>query len=76
MDKPAADQFIVDFQEFVRSKGYTNDQIFNTNESGLYFKLLPQKLLAAHFKKTGNNQCLLYKNAFTFDRKVKKSLVF
>ena len=55
-DKPAADQFIVDFQEFVRIKGYTNDQIFNADESGLYFKLLPQKSLAAHFEKTADGR--------------------
>ena len=51
-DKPAADRFIQDFQAFVREGGYSLHQVFNCDKTGLHYKLLPQKSLAAHFEKT------------------------
>ena len=55
-DKPAADQFIPEFQAFVRDGGYSLDQVFNCDETGLYYKLLPQKSLAAHFEKSADGR--------------------
>ena len=55
-DKPAADRFIPEFQAFVKDGGYSLDQVFNCDETGLYYKLLPQKSLAAHFEKTADGR--------------------
>ena len=49
-DQPAAECFIPHFQAFVREGGL--DQVFNCDETGLYYKLLLQKSLAAHFEKS------------------------
>ena len=54
-DKPAADEFVVEFRDFVRGN-YTLDQIFNCDESGLYYKMLPQKTLASHFEKSADGR--------------------
>ena len=51
-DKPAADQFIPDFQAFIKDGGYSLDQVFNCDKTGLYYKDLPQTDLAAHFEKS------------------------
>ena len=55
-DKPAADNFITTFQEFIEDKQYTLNQIFNCDETGLYYKLLPNKTLAGHFEKTADGR--------------------
>ena len=55
-DQPAADTFIPKFQEFVADGGYSLDQVFNCDETGLYYKLLPQKSLAAHFEKSADGR--------------------
>ena len=51
-DKPAADNFIVTFQEFIEENHYTLHQVFNCDETGLYFKLMPDKTLASSFEKS------------------------
>lgn len=55
-DRPAADHFIPDFQEFVHDNDYCLDQVFNCDETGLYYKLLPKKTLAAHFEKSADGR--------------------
>ena len=55
-DKPAADQFIPDFQAFIKDGGYSLDQVFNCDETGLYYKLLPKTSLAAHFEKSADGR--------------------
>lgn len=35
------------FQDFIKTKSLTGDQIFNYDESGLNYKMLPSKTLAA-----------------------------
>ena len=55
-DKPAADNFIITFQDFVETNCYTLNQIFNCDETGLYYKLLPKKTLASHFEKCANGR--------------------
>lgn len=53
-DRPAAEEFIPAFKKFVEENCYTLNQIFNCDESGLYYKLLPDKSLAAHFEKSAD----------------------
>ncbi|XP_062523895.1 jerky protein homolog-like [Corticium candelabrum] len=55
-DKPAADQFVLRFQAFVKDSDYSTEQIFNCDESGLYHKLLPQKTLAGHFERSADGR--------------------
>lgn len=51
-DVPAADGFIPEFQKVIAEGHYSLEQIFNCDESGLYYKLLPSKTMAAHFEKS------------------------
>ena len=56
-DKPAADNFIVTFQEFIEENHYTLHQVFNCDETGLYyFKLMPDKTLASSFEKSADGR--------------------
>ena len=48
-DKEAADEFV---SSFSKDQKFSMDQIFNCDETGLYFRLLPQQTLAASFEKT------------------------
>lgn len=43
-DENAVDVFKTEFEDMI--KGYTKDQIFNADETGLNFKMLPKKSLA------------------------------
>ena len=51
-DREAANSFIPEFQKIVADGEYSAEQIFNCDESGFYYKLLPTKTMAAHFEKT------------------------
>jgi len=51
-DQPAADRFIPEFKQVINNGGYKLEQVFNCDESGLCYKLLPTKTLAARFKKS------------------------
>ena len=42
-DKPAADQFVTTFQTFIEQNNYLLNQTFNYDETGMYYKLMPQK---------------------------------
>ena len=55
-DKPAADNFISTFQEFIEENHYTLNQVFNCDETGLYFKLMPLKSLASSFEKSADGR--------------------
>ena len=55
-DCPAADQFIRDFKKFVNDSNYCLHQVFNCDETSLYYKLLPTSTLAAHFKKSADGR--------------------
>ena len=51
-DKEEANKFAHSFKNLIESEGYTLDQIYNADESGLYWKALPNKTLAfAHEKR-------------------------
>ena len=55
-DQPAATKFILDFNGFVKDCGYSLAQICNCDETGLYYKLLPQRFLVAHFEKSADGR--------------------
>jgi hypothetical protein len=45
-DEPAADKFKNEFQKFTENEGFILEQIFNADETGLYWKSLLKKTLA------------------------------
>ena len=53
-DQPGAGKFILDFNTFVKDSDYSLVQIFNCDETGLYYKLLPQRSLVGHFERSAN----------------------
>ena len=55
-DKPAAEEFVTQFRNFVKTSNYSLDQIFNCDETGLYYKLLPQKTPASHLEKSADGR--------------------
>ena len=55
-DKPASEEFVTSFRTFVEDNNYTLNQIFNCDETGLYYKLLPNKTLASHFEKRADGR--------------------
>ena len=55
-DWPAAVNFVPEFQAFISDGGYSIDQLFNCDETGLYYQLLPQKTLAGHFEKSADGR--------------------
>lgn len=55
-DRDAADTFVPSFTKFVKENGYSMDQIFNCDETGLNFRLLPDKTLAPSFEKSADGR--------------------
>ena len=55
-DAPAADLFVSSFQHFIHDGGYCLDQVFNCDETGLYYKLLPEKSLVTHLEKSADGR--------------------
>jgi len=51
-DSSALDPFKRTLEDFIESKGLTLDQIYNCDETGLYFRLLPKKTLASESEKS------------------------
>lgn len=51
-DHESAAKFIEYFTEMIAAEGYNRDQLFNSDETGLYFRMLPDKTLARHNEKT------------------------
>ena len=46
-DVAGAEKFKKDFKKFVLSEELTPDQVYNTDETGLFYRLLPSKTLAS-----------------------------
>ncbi|GFW98180.1 tigger transposable element-derived protein 1 [Trichonephila clavipes] len=42
-DKKAADKYCLKFQEFIETEGYCPQQIFNCDETGLFWKRVPNR---------------------------------
>ena len=55
-DKVASDNFIASFAEFIEQHHLTLNQIFNCDETGLNFRLLPDKTLASSFEKSADGR--------------------
>ena len=55
-DKKAADEFVSSFSKFVKDQNFSLDQVFNCDETGLYFRLLPEQTLAASFEKSAEGR--------------------
>ena len=53
-DTLAADAFVSTFFRFVHEEKLCLNQVFNCDESGLNFRLLPEKTLAASFEKSAD----------------------
>ena len=53
-DEPPAESFIPEFQKFVKDNDYSLDQVFNCDESGLYYKLLPLNSLVMSSEKSAS----------------------
>ena len=53
-DREGGEDFITFFTEFIQEKGFTLDQIFNCDETGLNFRLLPDSTLATAFEKSAD----------------------
>lgn len=51
-NKEASDKFKVSFRKLVKEKDFSLNQVFNCDETGLNFRLLPDCTLAAGFEKT------------------------
>ena len=55
-DTEASATFITSFNEFVEEHQLTLNQIFNCDETGLNFRLLPDKTLAASFEHSADEE--------------------
>lgn len=53
-DKDAAEKFVAEFNSFVTAENLLSEQIFNADESGLYWKCLPSKTLAFQKEKSAS----------------------
>lgn len=51
-NKEAADEFCTTFQKYVDDNNLLPEQIYNVDESGLYWKCLPSKTLAAEHERS------------------------
>lgn len=51
-DKEAADQFVPKFKKLLEEKKLSLNQVFNCDETGLNYRLLPQSTLASSFEKS------------------------
>ena len=51
-DVTAAELFCVKFQKFIEKENFIPYQIYNTKETGLYWKYLPTKTLASKAEKS------------------------
>ena len=55
-DREGGEDFITFFTEFIEEKGFNLDQIFNCDETGLNFRLLPNSTLATAFEKSADGR--------------------
>ena len=57
-DLDAAESYPVELRRLLQEGGYNEEQVYNCDETGLYFKMLPDKTLAT---KTDTNRTLGFK---------------
>lgn len=82
-NKKAADEYVQEFGKFIETQGFVSSQIFNCNETGLFWKKMPKRTyitaeetaLPGHKPMKDRLTLLLCSNA-TGDFKVKPLLVY
>ncbi|XP_044137796.1 tigger transposable element-derived protein 1-like [Bufo gargarizans] len=82
-DKAAAEAYKLDFAEFMKTEGYVPQQVFNCDETGLFWKKMPnrtyitqeEKALPGHKPMKDRLTLLLCANA-SADLKIKPLLVY
>lgn len=82
-NKEAAEKFVIEFSDFVKAEGYLPQQVFNCDETGLFWKKMPnrtyitkeEKTLPGHKPMKDRLTLLLCGNA-SGDFKVKPLLVY
>ena len=55
-DKEAADQFVPKFRKLTEEKKFSHDQVFNCDETGLNYRLLPESTLASSYEKSADGR--------------------
>ena len=55
-DEKQAEEFVSTFREFIQANKYSHNQIFNCDETGLNFRLLPDVTLASSFEKSADGR--------------------
>lgn len=55
-DKEAVEPLVSSFLKYIKERSLSPDQVFNCDETGLYFRLLPEKTLAGAFEKTASGR--------------------
>uniref|UniRef100_H3AZH0 HTH CENPB-type domain-containing protein n=1 Tax=Latimeria chalumnae TaxID=7897 RepID=H3AZH0_LATCH len=62
----AANTFSDEFKAYLEEEGFTEEQVYNADESGLYFKMLPDTTLAAKNDEKKSEEFKQDKNRVTF----------
>nr|XP_053647234.1 tigger transposable element-derived protein 1-like [Cherax quadricarinatus] len=83
LDKHGAEEFVDEFKEYVKAKGFLPNQVFNCDETGLFWKKMPkrtyitqeEKALPGH-KPMKDRLTLLFCGNASGDFKVKPLLVY
>uniref|UniRef100_UPI00358E07B1 jerky protein homolog-like n=1 Tax=Myxine glutinosa TaxID=7769 RepID=UPI00358E07B1 len=64
-DDAAAAEFIPELRNIIESEGYSPDQIYNADETGLFFKCLPDRTLASRKEEQRTTGYKKYKDRVT-----------
>ena len=64
-DTAGAEAFLPEFQKWVNEYGYTDSQIYNTDESAVYYRILPNRTLALEKNKTAHQGHKIIKDRVT-----------
>lgn len=64
-DTAGAEAFLPEFQQWVTDNGYTDAQVYNADETALYYRILPNKTLAFKKNKTAHQGHKIIKDRVT-----------